>query len=247
MSLIAYKKNKAIEEMVLSKENKSEPYSQEELAFVNSYIGYGGMWKYEPELSKERGLYEYYTPIEVIEKMVSLAAKHGYNGGAVIEPSCGIGRFLHYFNPKSDVSGIEPDKISYLIAKANFPTFEIRNSTFNDFFVDRRGNLKQFRNDYHLVIGNPPYGAFSGRGTVTEKKITKANTYVDYFVTRGLDLLRRDGLLIYIIPSGFIDGSESQVKTEILKKADLVDAYRLPKSIFDQTEIQTDIVVFKKK
>jgi type I restriction-modification system DNA methylase subunit len=247
MSLTAYKKNKAIEKMVLEKDSKSEPYSQDELAFVNSYIGYGGMWKYDTNLSKERGLYEYYTRIEIVEKMIGLAHKYGYDGGAVLEPSCGIGRFLHYFNPKSDITGIEPDKISYLIAKANFPSFEIQNRTFNDLFIDRRGKSKYFRNDYHLLIGNPPYGTFSGRGTVGEKRTTKANTYVDYFITRGLDVLRPEGLLVFIIPSAFLDGSETEVKSEVLKKATLLDAYRLPKAVFDQTDIQTDIVVFQKK
>ncbi len=40
MSLTAYKNNKAIEQMVLTKIQNSEPYSQGELAFVNSYIDY---------------------------------------------------------------------------------------------------------------------------------------------------------------------------------------------------------------
>lgn len=233
--------------MVLTKNQNNEPYSQDELAFVNSYIGYGGMWKYESELAKERGLYEYYTPIEIVEKMIGLASQNGYSGGAVLEPSSGIGRFLHYFDPKADVTAFEPDKISYLIARANFPTFDIQNRTFNDMFVDRRGQARVFRKDYHLVIGNPPYGVFSGRGTVSENRTTKANTYVDYFITRGLDVLQKGGLLIYIIPSGFIDGAASEVKNEILKKSSLIDAYRLPKSVFDQTDIQTDIIVLKKQ
>ncbi len=85
--------------------------------------------------------------------MIGLAVQNGYDGGAVLEPSCGIGRFLHYFDPKADVTAFEPDNISYLIAKANFPTFNILNRTFNDMFVDRRGTAKVFRNDYHLIIG----------------------------------------------------------------------------------------------
>ena len=70
---------------------------------------------------------------------------------------------------------------------------------------------------------------------------------MDYFITRGVDLLLPGGILIYIIPSAFLDGKETAVKANILAKAELLDAYRLPKSIFTQTDIQTDIVVFKKK
>jgi type I restriction-modification system DNA methylase subunit len=246
MNLNTFNKNKAIEEMVLNKEKNNEPYSQEDMAFANLYVGYGGMWKFDDKLPKERGLYEYYTPVTVIEKMISLVVEYGYKGGKVLEPSCGIGRFLHYFHPKTKVTAIEPDKTSFLIAQANFPTFDIQNKTFNELFVDRRGNKLSPKGDFELVIGNPPYGTFSGRHSVVEKRQTLANTYVDYFITRGLDLLKKDGLLAYIIPSGFIDSSETEVKRNIMRKSELVDAYRLPRSIFSQTDLQTDIIILKK-
>ena len=247
MSKRAYQLNQDIAEFVKNKAAIGTPYTQEDIAFVNQYIGYGGMWNYDDDLAKERGLYEYYTPVELISAMIGLAYQHGYQGGPVLEPSCGIGRFLHYFPPQEKVTGIELDEISYLIARANFPTYDIRHQSFNELFIDRRGKQQEFKAAYHLVIGNPPYGEFAGKGTRAEKRLTRANTYVDYFITRGLDLLLPGGLLVYVIPSAFIDGSATAVKEEILQKANLRDAYRLPKGIFAQTDIQTDIVVFQKK
>lgn len=247
MSKTSYLLNQQIAAFVRDKARSGSPYTQADLAYVNGYVGYGGMWKLDEKLSKERGLYEYYTPTAVVSKMVGLAYAHGYAGGPVLEPSCGIGRFLHYFDPKEQVTGIELDEVSYLIAQVNFPTYDIRHQSFNTLFVDRRGKAQPFQPTYRLIIGNPPYGDFAGRGTQAEKRITKANTYVDYFITRGLDLLLPKGLLIYIVPSAFLDGRETPVKTDILHKAQLVDAYRLPKGIFAQTDIQTDIIVFQKK
>lgn len=247
MSKTKYSLNREIEAFVLEKERDGRPYTAADIQYVNQYIGYGGMWSQEETLAKERGLYEYYTPIEIVEKMVGLAHRYGYQSGKVLEPSCGIGRFLHYFSPKADVTGIELDKTSYLIARANFPAFNILHQSFNELFIDRRGKAKSFQPAYQLVIGNPPYGAFSGRLTAFEKSATKADTYVDYFITRGLDLLLPGGLLIYIIPSAFLDGDVTNVKQSILQKGELLDAYRLPKAIFDQTDIQTDIVVFQKR
>lgn len=247
MSKRAYQLNQDIAEFVKNKAAIGTPYTQEDIAFVNQYIGYGGMWNYDDDLAKERGLYEYYTPIELVAKMVGLAKKHGYATGPVLEPSCGVGRFLHYFSPDESVTGIELDEISYLIAKANFPSYDIRHQSFNSLFVDRRGNAQSFKPTYKLVIGNPPYGAFAGRGTSYEKGVTKARTYVDYFITRGLDLTLSGGLLIYIIPSSFLENEPAEVHERILDKSDLVDAYRLPVNVFSQTDIQTDIVVFKKK
>lgn len=200
MSRSAYRLNKEIELFVLDKDRSGKPYTEPDIAYINQYTGYGGMWNIDDELTKERGLYEYYTPIPVIEKMVGLANKYGFKQGQILEPSCGIGRFLHYFSPKSKVTGIELDKTSYLIAKANFPGFDIRHQSFNALFVDRRGNALPWKAEYSLVIGNPPYGAFKGRHTATEKQLTKAVTYVDYFITRGLDLIKPGGLLIFIIP-----------------------------------------------
>lgn len=247
MSKTAFLNNQEIARFVKDQANSAEPYTQEQLAYVNHYIGFGGMWNYDDTLAKERGLYEYYTPPEVVAKMVGLARRYGYTGGPVLEPSCGIGRFLHYFDPQEEVTGIELDEISYLIAKANFPTYDIRHQSFNALFVDRRGNRQDFKASYQLVIGNPPYGAFAGKGTQAEKRATKARTYIDYFITRGLDLLLPGGLLIYIVPSAFLDGKADEARTEILRKGELLDAYRLPKSIFAQTDIQTDIIVFKKQ
>lgn len=241
---MSYELNKEIEQFVLSKDT---PYTKEDMVYVNQYVGYGGMWNKEASLKKERGLYEYYTPIDLVEKMVGLAVKHGYKNGAVLEPSCGVGRFLHYFNPKIKVVGIEMDQVSCLIAKANFPSFEIRYQTFNELFTDRKGNSIPRNQSFDLVIGNPPYGSFSGKFTRTEKRITRANNYVEYFISRGLDMLNKGGLLIYVIPSSYLDGNTNVVKEAISKKGSLIDAYRLPVGIFSQTSIQTDIIVYKKQ
>ncbi|MEN0047861.1 MAG: N-6 DNA methylase [Bacteroidota bacterium] len=243
----AYKLNKEIEQFVLDMKRTNTIYSIQDLAYVNQYIGYGGMWKLDTDLKGTRGLYEYYTPASVIEKMVGLAVKHGYENGKVLEPSCGIGRFLHYFAPNAEVTGIEIDEISAAICKANFPTFDIKKQSFNALFVDRRGNSVDYKPEYDLVIGNPPYGEFSGRNTTREKKATKANNFVEYFISRGLDLLNPNGVLAYIVPSAFLFLGENEAKNIILQKADLVEAYRLPYRIFDYTDINTDIVVFKKK
>ena len=93
--------NQEIAAFVRQKDKDGSGFTQADIAYINQYVGYGGMWKLDEELSKERGLYEYYTPIEVVQKMVGLAHRYGYTGGPVLEPSCGIGRFLHYFSPET--------------------------------------------------------------------------------------------------------------------------------------------------
>ncbi len=159
-----------------------------------------------------------------------------------LEPSCGIGRFLHYFSPATPVTACEPDEISAAIAKANFPGYNIKKQTFNELFTDRSGKLKPIKAEYHLIIGNPPYGAFTGRLTAQEKQRTGSATYPEYFVRRSADLLLPGGLIVFIIPSAWIDSNQDVPGLELL------EAYRMPISTFGgQTDVATDIVVYRKK
>jgi len=245
MSKSQYSLNRKIEQFLTDKTERGETFSLEDLAYVNQFTGYGGMAKFGAE---GKGLLsEYFTPIEIVEKMVGLAYKHGYSEGTVLEPSCGIGRFLHYFAPSTKVDAFEINETSQRIAQLNFPNFNIRHAYFNEMFIERSGKGKAFTADYELVIGNPPYGDFTGKYSTKERQNTKATRYEEYFISRGLDVLKKGGLLVYIIPSSFLDGKENTIKKKIAAQANLLEAYRLPKRIFKQTDIQTDIVVWQKK
>ena len=148
--------------------------------------------------------------------------------------------------------------ISSKICQILYPNSVIKKQYFEQIFIKGnksiKGNLDNVEK-YDLVIGNPPYGTMQGiYAGMGEKDFTESNNYIDYFITRGLDLLNKDGILIYIIgtevASGgvpFLEQKSSKVKVEISKKADLIDAYRLPNGLFETTDVLTDIVVFKKK
>ena len=84
--------------------------------------------------------------------------------------------------------------------------------------------------------------------------MVKSKVTIDYFIFRGLDLLQSDGLLIYIIGTEvaaggvpFLQQGMNAFKENITKKADIVDAYRLPNGLFETTDVLTDIIVFKKR
>lgn len=258
MSKKQYQLNQKAIALLDEKKQSGEPFTASELETLQLYAGAGGLSKAG---ASGRGLlYEYYTPIPVVEKMWGLAYKHGFSSGHILEPSVGIGRFLKYVDftlntvdafewaGKDKKTGVV-NTISYDICRACFPKANITNDYFESIFYDgnrRVGTTKT----YDLVIGNPPYDKFDGfySGPKREGKHTKANTYDGYFLEKGIELLNDNGLLIFIIPSSFLDNDDaySELKEHIHNMADLVDAYRMPKSIFDHTDIQTDIVVFKK-
>lgn len=241
--------NAEITALVKRKLETSEPWTPKEIAVAQQYSGDGGL------LKDSRGmLYEFYTPHDIVGAMWSLAYEHGFTDGNILEPSCGVGRFLHYVDPTNNYADAfewsGDNDTSYQIAKATYPFANIYNDQFETIFYEN--GVRQPRAEkYDLVIGNPPYGQFDGyyASKKLEGKVFPGRTYDQYFMWAGIKLLKKDGLLVFIIPSTFLDndGSYESFKDTIYEMADLVSAYRLPRNVFDYTQYQTDIVVFKKR
>tara|TARA_R110000868_G_scaffold150976_1_gene374522 strand:- start:963 stop:3719 length:2757 start_codon:yes stop_codon:yes gene_type:complete len=252
--------NKAIEEFIDEKGDNHSDYSSDEKVFIRKYSGYGGLDKYGT--TGKGGLFEYYTPTDVIRKMWGLAYKYGYNNGSVLEPSVGTGEFLQFAKPEIRVVGYEISKYSAIICRVLYPLAEIKEQPFEKVFIENNFTMKSKINNlekFDLVIGNPPYGDFSvvesrymsGMG---EGDFTKARNYVEYFIRRGVDLLKPNGLLIYIVGSQikaggtmFLDSELTPVKEYLSETCELLDAYRLPDSIFERTSVTSDIIVIRKK
>lgn len=245
--------NKEIQRFISQKEADNEVYSKKDLEYLQKYTGAGGLAKAG---ATGRGLlYEFYTPHDLIQKMWGLAFKHGFSSGRILEPSCGIGRFFHYINPElNTVDAYEFAKdndTSFRIAKACFPWVNITNNYFESIFYEGNKRIGRPKNvSYDLVIGNPPYSEFTGfyAGKQREGSVFKGKTYDQYFIWAGLQLLKYEGLLVYIIPSSFLQNGNkyNDFKQEIAKYSRLVEAYRLPRGVFQMTSLQTDIVVFQK-
>lgn len=258
--------NKGIEALLDKKWNdKTDQWSAEELEFIKGYTGYGGL---DNESNKAgvkldvKSLFEYFTPDQVIEKMWGLAYKYGYKDGPVLEPSCGIGPFFDRRFVSNTVvkHGYEINKYSARICKLLYPEAIINDGKevkfFEELFIVNNYTVRaKVTPKYRLVIGNPPYGTVGGLYMgMGEKNYTHANNFIDYFILRGLDLLEKDGLLIYIIGAEtagggvpFLDQGMNKVKQMISERGKLIDAYRLPSGVFARTDVTSDIVVFRKR
>lgn len=241
--------NEQIEKLLAEKANSSSPLSEEERQLLLRFQPAGG--KAKQGATGAGLLYEYFTPDEVVRKMWGLAFKHGYTNGDVLEPSCGIGAFLPYVPDSAERTvAYEINPTSAQITSLLHPWAEVNSGPFEKrFFFGANPHLADYGDpEFDLVIGNPPYGSFEGiYAGMGEKRYTKTNRYEEYFVFRGLDLLKSNGLLVYIVPSSFLSGKLNKTKQEIATKATLIDAYRLPNGIFPTTQIGTDIIVLRKK
>ena len=246
--------NNQIRSLLNQKGTDHTKYSAEEIALLKLYEGSGGLAK-----QGERGarlLDQFFTPMDIIAKMWGLALQYGFSfpNSNILEPSVGSGRFISFVPPNSNANVVayDVDETSYKLCKVLYPQHDIRFGSFEQmFFMGKRhiglSGITQF---YDLVITNPPYRDYvSEYSPLGEKDATGAFTFEMYFIGRGVDVLKPGGLLIMIVPNSFLSNNNkyNDFKEKLAKKADLIDAYRLPNGVFGNTDVGTDIIVLKKK
>lgn len=190
----------------------------------------------------------YFTPQKIVSKMWDLAKQYISPGAEVLEPSGGNGRFvdpafnfdLIEFNPKTA-------KMAAAVNSSN-PNCKIMQGAFQELFL-KQGRVVQKNytgKKYDLVIGNPPYGELSGQYKGLGEG-ADSRSYEQYFIDRGLDTLKDGGIMAYIVPSGFMRGSQNkEIKEKIAAKGKILEAYRLPAGVFKNTGVNTDILIIQK-
>lgn len=110
-----------------------------------------------PEVRRRSGTT--YTPIPVVEAMVSWAARKKLHPSRVIEPGTGSARFLMNASkafPQAHLLGIEADPVASIVARANLAVLGLSKRArivFGDF---RHVLIPPFEGRT-LYIGNPPY------------------------------------------------------------------------------------------
>lgn len=242
--------NKAIEDYINNGEYKKYAGSvrmpQAIKDWLKKYAGAGGL---EKQGAEGKGLLsEYYTPQNIVNTMWDLTAQYvNTNGAKVLEPFVGIGRFLENAPENTSFDVVEMNPVSARITKILYPDANVTTGEFQERFIDKTNNkpVKSVNPEYDIVIGNPPYGQYSGRykGMGEGKKYSRLEAY---FINRGLDSLKENGIMTFIVPSSFLESAITPAKQEIGSKCELVDAYRLPENMFDTTSLGTDIVVLRK-
>lgn len=187
---------------------------------------------------------EYYTDSKIVDAVRNLIKDQFKNGQevSVLEPSVGTGNFLYAAKDlgiKASITAFEINETTAKIAKILHPEANINIRSFETEFIDEKGSKKEVLEKYDLIIGNPPYGEHRGyyKGLGEEPKISK---YEDYFVKRSLDVLKDGGTLAMVLPSGWLNRQNN------LKKAEIVEGFRLPVGAFAGTQIGTDIIILNK-
>lgn len=246
--------------------NTQKEATDDEKKVLAKYVGWGGLaqafdehnlaWQNEykelkdvlndEEYAAAKGsvLNAHYTSKTVIDGIYKALTRFGVKGNnRILEPAMGTGNFFG-FMPQEIVDGaklygVELDRITGKIATKLYPQAKIQIKGFEETaFQD---------NSFDLMVTNVPFGGY----TVFDPDYNKYNFYIhDYFIAKGIDKIKPNGLMAVITSKGTIDKQNPSIRKYIADRAELVGAIRLPNTAFKQTantEVVTDILFFRKR
>jgi len=262
------KKNLAAMELAYALEKSGEPGDEDTRATLRGYSGWGGLSlkKYASKFPtgwdpESPGLInEYYTPSAVADAIADavcpmledLATPLGELNA--LEPSAGIGRFIDAFDrarcderPELTWTAVEFSHSSARLLRQIRPDVEVEHGTFES-WVSRYGSAVQ--GTFGLVVANPPYGERGTHAAEDPDAFYREKKASNYFLRRGLDLLAPQGIGVFLIPGGFLTGTNSQtLRRKVLRRHHVAAAIRLPKQIFPGTSplLDIDLLIFRSR
>ena len=146
---------------------------------------------------------QYFTPQSIREKLLSQLPRR-IKSPKIIDPACGTGEFLisaqKYFQ-SPQLYGWEIEKELVTITKEIVPKAKIK-------LADTL--QEKIKPEYDFVIGNPPYFEFKPKGLTRRKFAQVINGRINIFnlfIKIGLDLLKPNGYLAYVVPPSMNNGA----------------------------------------
>ena len=194
----------------------------------------------------------FYTPAPVIDAISGSLKQAGIEVRRFLEPSAGQGAFIDSFlrndmYPGTEVLAYEKDLLTGKILSALHPSiltriegFEKIESDFNGYFDVAASNIP-FGN---FAVPDPAYAVSKD---IPYRQASKA--IHNYFFLKALDSVREGGLVAFIASQGVMNAASPFVRMEMMKRADLVAALRLPNNTFSDnagTDAGSDLIILQK-
>lgn len=249
------------------KNNHKFTITKQEQQIISQFTGWGGVaevfdetkenFKKENRLLKDlltQKEYEeakstmnnaYFTPQILVDTIHEALQRTGLNNDEnkkrILEPSAGNGAFLKQ-NANFDYTTIEKNPLSSNMLSLLFPTQTHYNMGYEDDLTSQ--NIAKF----DAIIGNPPFGneILTEKNADMRDNLSKLSLH-NFFATKSASyMLKDDGIMAFVISTGFLDSKISKTREEINKSSTFLGAVRLPEGTFDSTQTSTDIVFFQK-
>ena len=193
----------------------------------------------------------FYTPKEVVSALADVISENGITPQRLLDPSAGQGVFVSAFGqhaPGAEVMAFDKDLLTGKLLSHLYPEHKVRAEGFEKI-------EKPFTNYFDVATSNIPFGdvavfdpEFAYSKDYGRRSATKA--IHNYFFLKGLDAVRDGGIVAFITSQGVLDSRENfAMRAEMLRRADLVSAIRLPNNLFvdsANTEVGSDLIVLQK-
>ena len=193
----------------------------------------------------------FYTPAPVIDAISDALKYSGIEVKSFLEPSAGQGAFIDSFlrndmYPGTEVLAYEKDLLTGKILSALHPSILTRIEGFEKIERD-------FDGYFDVAASNIPFGDFAVADptyavskVIAYRQSTKA--IHNYFFLKALDQVREGGLVAFIASQGVMNGASPFIRMEMVKRADLVAALRLPNNTFSDnagTDAGSDLIILQ--
>ena len=194
----------------------------------------------------------FYTPLPVVDALSDALKYSGVEVKSFLEPSAGQGAFIDSFlrndrYPGTEVLAYEKDLLTGKILSAQHPSILTRIEGFEKIERD-------FNGYFDVAASNIPFGdfavadpAYAVSKEIAYRQATK--TIHNYFFLKSLDQVREGGLVAFIASQGVMNAASPFVRMELVKRADLVAALRLPNNTFSDnagTDAGSDLIILQK-
>ena len=192
----------------------------------------------------------YYTPKHVVEAISQTLQQAGVEPQRFLDPSAGGGAFVDAFtwvNPRGERIAFEKDALTGLILSKLYPQTDVHIEGFEKLDTDHE-------NYFDVAASNIPFGdiavpdpVYATSDNIAYRKSVSA--IHNYFFLKGLDAVREGGIVAFITSQGVMNGKSPFVRMELMKRADLVTALRLPNNTFidsANTEVGSDLIILQK-
>ena len=194
----------------------------------------------------------FYTPAPVIDAISGSLKQAGIEVRRFLEPSAGQGAFIDSFlrndiYPGTEVLAYEKDLLTGKILSALHPSILTRIEGFEKIEND-------FNGYFDVAASNIPFGnfavpdpAYAVSKDIPYRQASKA--IHNYFFLKALDSVREGGLVAFIASQGVMNAASPFVRMEMMKRADLVSALRLPNNTFSEnagTDAGSDLIILQK-
>ncbi|TBH17485.1 TaqI-like C-terminal specificity domain-containing protein [Thermus thermamylovorans] len=191
-----------------------------------------------------RSLGQVATPEALVAFMVGLA--EAPRGGWVLEPACAHGPFLRAFREAQGTGyrflGVELDPLAL-----DLPPWA--EGVRADFLLWEPGEA------FDLILGNPPYGALgAGARLAPERRRRYRQTFATWhgrynlygaFLEKGVRLLKPGGLLVYVVPAGWMVLEEFQKLRAFLAREGALEVFYLGRA-FPGLKVRATVLRFRK-